>query len=122
MKKIMIVDDEKKIVEVVKSMLESEGFEVITALSGGECLNKLKTERPDYILLDIEMPEIDGWETLRAIKGDESLKSIPVAVLGAKPLSAEIMERKEMEDITDYITKPFTKKDLIETIKQIHDL
>lgn len=117
--RIMIVDDDEDLVESTKDMLESEGFETIGALSGRECLNKIKAKKPDYILLDIDMPKMDGWEVLRILKKDAILSSIPVAMLTAKPLSPEILEREGADDLVDYITKPFTKKDLMETIKQV---
>lgn len=116
--RIIIVDDDEDLVESTKTMMEQEGFEVIGALSGRECLNKIKRNKPDYILLDIDMPKMDGWEVLQIIKKDANLRSIPVAMLTAKPLS-EVLEREDVDDLVDYITKPFTKKDLLETIKQV---
>lgn len=64
-KKIMVVDDEPDTVDLVKLVLETEGFEVITAYSGSECLMKLDEEKPDAVLLDIMMPEMDGWEVFK---------------------------------------------------------
>ena len=67
-KKIMVVDDEPDTVDLIKLVLETEGFEVITAFSGKECLDKVTLEEPDAILLDIMMPEMDGWEVFRKIR------------------------------------------------------
>jgi CheY-like chemotaxis protein len=117
----MVVDDDDDIIYVVRMMLESAGHEVYGFTSGEECLEKLKREVPDYILLDIEMPDMDGWKTLREIKKDEKLKDIPVAMLTARKLNPEIIEREEMAMLVDYIYKPFTKKDVIETLKQVYD-
>lgn len=121
MTEIMVVDDEPDIIYMLKVLLEKEGHEVIEAYSGRECLEKLKIEKPDLILLDIVMPKMDGWETLKAIKEDGNLKSIPVVMLTAKALPIE-MEREDVKGVADYITKPFTKEDLIETFRQFCDL
>ncbi len=120
--RVMIVDDEKEILEITKRMLEKEGIHVITANNGKEALEILKKEKPDYIFLDIMMPEMDGWEVLRRIKQDPNLKDIPVAMLTVKPIT-ESMEREEFDKyIVDYVTKPFSKRDLIETIKQVYPI
>ncbi len=120
--RVMIVDDEKEILEITRRMLEKEGIKVITANSGKEALEILKKEKPDYIFLDIMMPEMDGWEVLRRIKEDPNLKDIPVAMLTVKPIT-ESIEREEFDKyIVDYVTKPFSKRDLIETIKQVYPI
>jgi CheY-like chemotaxis protein len=119
--KVMLVDDDEDLINSTRIMLEPEGIQLIPALSGNECLNLLKHERPDYILLDIDMPEMDGWKTLQEIKKDKELSKIPVAMLTAKTLNPEIIEKEEMGLLVDYISKPFTKKDVIETIRQVYD-
>jgi two-component system response regulator VicR len=81
-KKIMVVDDEPDTVDLVKLVLEIEGFEVMTAYSGKECLGKLKEEKPDGVLLDIMMPGMDGWEVFKKIR--ERYKDLPVAMLTVK--------------------------------------
>jgi CheY-like chemotaxis protein len=116
--RIMVVDDEEDVIETIKTMLEPEGFEIVPALSSEEAMGRLRRERPDLILLDIALPGNDGWDMLREIKGSEELRSVPVVMLTAKPLTEEI-EREELEEVADYITKPFTKADILETIGQI---
>lgn len=118
-KKIMIVDDVPDIVDMVKHMLQSKGYETMEATSGKECLEKIRENRPDLILLDLMMKPMDGWQTLDAIKRDEKLKSIPVSVLSVVLLTPEIMEGKPIDDIEGYILKPFSKKDLIAEIDEI---
>lgn len=88
----------------------------MTANSGKEALSILKTFTPDLIFLDLFMPEMSGWDVLREIR--KKLKHVPVVMLTVQPLY-ESINREEVEDITDYITKPFDKVDLIETLKQI---
>lgn len=119
MAKIMVVDDEEGVVFLVKSILEKDGHEVIEAHSGEECLEKLEIEKPDLILLDIMMPGMDGWEVLRKIKNDAATKSIPVAMLTAKMLTVDTVQRKEVDGLVDYITKPFSIESLSGDVKEI---
>jgi len=119
MSDIMVVDDDPGIQEVLKYMLESEGFAVVPAGSGQECLELLKTVTPDYIFLDIMMPQMDGWEVLRELKKTDRLKDIPVSMLTVRSLNIDTLESGEMKDLVDYVTKPFTKKDILETLQQV---
>jgi CheY-like chemotaxis protein len=84
MGKIMIVDDEPDIVYIVKKALQKSGHEVIEALSGEECLEKLKQEKPDLILLDVMMPGLDGYDVLEILRNDEKTKDITIAMLTVK--------------------------------------
>ncbi|MDI6902147.1 MAG: response regulator [Methanocellales archaeon] len=115
-KKIMVVDDDPSIVVIVKDMLESEGYETMWAYSGQECLDKIRRERPDLILLDIIMEPMNGWQTLDAIKADENLRSIPVLMLTVVPLTPEAVKSKAIENIEIYIVKPFSKKELVQEV------
>lgn len=117
----MIVDDNNDLVDLVKNILIRENYDTMEAYSGIECLNKIKLEKPDLILLDIMMKPIDGWETLEKIKQDGDLKNIPVSMLTVIPLSPEIMRTKDIENIENYIVKPFSKKDLLLKVREILD-
>ncbi|RMF89172.1 MAG: response regulator [Methanobacteriota archaeon] len=116
MARILVVDDEADIVLLIKKILQSAGHEVIGAGSGEEALERLRGLRPDLILLDIMMPGLDGWETLRQMRGQKGLEDIPVAMLTAKPLTAETAGRRDIEELVDYIEKPFTKETLIQKV------
>ncbi|MDF2957709.1 MAG: DNA-binding response regulator [Candidatus Alkanophagales archaeon MCA70_species_1] len=120
-KRIMVVDDDPDIVEMVRRILEAEGYEVVHAYSGVECLELLKSmdRRPDLILLDIMMETINGWETLRRIKSDEVLKEIPVCMLTVVPLTPETATSEDIENIENYIVKPFTKEDILKCVRDI---
>jgi CheY-like chemotaxis protein len=118
MRKILVVDDEKEIVELVENML-GEKYRIIKAYSGEECIEKARKEKPDLILLDIMMPVMDGWETLKKLKEDEKLKDIPVSMLTALPLTPSDTKDKPIDKIENYIVKPFTKKILQKKIEDI---
>jgi len=114
----MVVDDEPDVADLLSLMLESQGYEVISAYGGNECLEKLEHEIPDLILLDLIMPDIDGWEVLNRIRQDDRLKSIPVVILTAKQLTADVAQKKAPH-ITEYLVKPVTKEGLISVIEDI---
>ncbi len=116
-KKIMVVDDEPDTVDLVKLVLETEGFEVITAYSGRECLEKLDKEKPDAVLLDVMMPEMDGWEVFKKIK--KKYKDLPVAMLTVRNQDIDKMLGLHVLKVNDYITKPFGRKDLVERIQKL---
>lgn len=115
---ILAVDDKRYLADILKVVLEAEGYKVVPAHSGGECLEKLKKMKPSLILLDIMMPGMNGWQTLEAIKKDERTKSIPVIMLTAveeKPDEAALRAR----GAEDYIIKPFVQEDLVKRVKRV---
>lgn len=118
-KKILVVDDEPKIVEMVRVILESEGFKVIEALSGAECLRIIKRSSPDAILLDIMMPDMDGWVVYRKIKENDKTASIPVIMLTARAGTIDREMGLDVIGVDDYITKPFLPDELVEKINTI---
>ncbi len=117
-KEILAVDDDKRIADLLKVVLEEEGYKVVPVYSGQECLEKLKKMKPDLILLDIMMPKMDGWQVLEAIKRDERTRAIPVAMLTGTEaeLDEETMRAKGVDD---YILKPFVHEDLLRRVKRI---
>ena len=119
MAQILIVDDEPDIVILVQRILQKEGHEVIGAESGTQALEILKNLKPDLILLDIMMARIDGWETLKLIREQEDLKSLPVAMLTAKMLMPEDAARQDITELLDYIQKPITKDSLTSKVSEI---
>jgi two-component system response regulator VicR len=118
-KKIMIVDDEPDTVDLVKLVLETEGYEILVAYSGQEALDMIKVNPPDLVLLDIMMPQMDGWMVRKKIVGNEETKNIPVVMLTAKAQPIDKMIGLHVVGVTDYITKPFGRKELINSVKRI---
>jgi two-component system response regulator VicR len=117
MEKIMVVDDEPDTVDLIKLVLETEGFEVISAYSGRECLEKLRVEKPAAVLLDIMMPEMDGWEVFHKIK--QKYKDLPVAILTVRDRDIDKMMGLHVLKADDYITKPFGRQELVDRVKKI---
>lgn len=110
--KILVVDDEHGICDIVCLNLEGEGYQAECADSGRAALDKIAAEPPDLVILDIMMPEVDGWEVLSVIKGDPVTSDIPVILLSAK--SEEISKLLGFQlGAQDYVTKPFSVRELI---------
>jgi CheY-like chemotaxis protein len=119
MTQIMVVDDEESLLELVRGILEAEGFDVITVTSGDECLSKLKTVKPDLILLDMMMPGMSGREVCEKIRAEPSTKDLKVAFLTVAKFSETGKESLKRMNVLDYITKPFDNDELIKRVKNI---
>lgn len=115
-KKILIVDDEPDIVETLKFLIESEGFESITALDGEDALKKAKEENPDVMILDVMLPKINGYKVCRLLKFDNKYKHIPILMVTARSQEEDKIIGEET-GADEYITKPF---DIEEVLQKIH--
>ena len=116
--RVLIVEDERHIIESLSFVLESEGFEVASELDGEAGLRRLRTERPDVLVLDLMMPKMNGLEVLKAIKADAALRTIPVVVLTAK---GRQQDRRMAEEIgvDAFMTKPFSNRDVVEAVRRL---
>lgn len=117
MEKILVVEDEKNIRELIEFNLENAGYEVDTAADGRVALDKL-SEEIDLVVLDLMLPEIDGMEVCRRMRGSEDLRQIPIIMLTAKGEEVERILGLEM-GADDYMTKPFSPRELVARIKAI---
>jgi CheY-like chemotaxis protein len=99
-------------------MLEREGYEVIEAKNGDECLEKLQNTTPDLIILDIMMPGLDGWEICRKIKEAKETRDIPVVMLTVRTSEDSIKKSYEYAGCDAHINKPFDRKQLLDTIEE----
>ncbi len=114
---ILHVDNEPDTVELVRVLMTREGFEFIAAYSGKECLEKLKNNKVDLVLLDIMMPDMSGWDVYRQIN---KMANMPkVAFLSVIDVSEERRHVLLESGIADYITKPFDNEDLVKKVKKI---
>ncbi|MBU2560478.1 response regulator [archaeon] len=118
MGKILAVDDNEKITQIITRMLENDGHEVITANSGAECLKILKTVKPDLILMDVMMPNMDGWETVHEIKKDKSNKDIKISMLTIRNTENDMIKSIDGDSGADWhLAKPISKKRLLEDVE-----
>ncbi len=116
--RILVVDDEIYIVHILDFSLGMEGYEVLTALDGEQALEKARQEHPDLIVLDIMMPKLDGSETCKMLKSDETTLNNPVNLLSAKGRNVDQKVGFEV-GADDYITKPFSPRKLVERINAL---
>ena len=116
-KKVLVVDDEPDTLELVKLVLESAGFKTLLATSGKEALKLAEASKPDLVLLDIMMPDMDGWEVFRKLK--EKDPAIPIAILTAKAQNIDRLLGLHVLKADDYITKPFGKNELIDRVRKL---
>jgi len=122
-KKILIVDDEPDLVEAVSIILESKGYEVAKAYGGVEGLKKAKTENPDLIVLDVMMPDKDGYEVCKELKADAKYRSIPILLLTAVvaniPTSRYTQEMGMETEADDFLDKPVEAKELVKRVEAL---
>ena len=118
MKKILIVDDEPNIVMTLEYAFKKQGFEVYIARDGDEALDILKQNVPDVALLDIMMPNVDGYQTLKYIKSQKALELVKVVFLTAKNKASD-MEKGLKMGADKYLTKPFSVKKIVAEIQEL---
>ncbi len=112
---ILVVDDEKNIVQLAKLYLSSEGYSVESAFNGSEALEKVKSRKPDLVVLDLMMPEVDGWEVCRRLRQESD---IPIIILTARGDDVDKIIGLEL-GADDYITKPFNPRELVARVKAV---
>jgi two-component system response regulator VicR len=118
-KRVLCIEDEQEMIDLIKLILERRGFEVLGAVGGKEGLEVIRREKPDLILLDLMMPEVDGWEVYRQMKADEQVKDIPVIVVTAKAQSIDKVLGLHIAKVDDYVTKPFGPQELLKSINKV---
>ena len=117
-KKILVVDDEDDILNSLELVLQEKGYEVLTAGGGQEALTQAQMAKPDLVLLDIMMPQMDGWEVLKLLRVDDETAKVPVAMLSARTDAQDRVQGLQ-EGAVDYIFKPFSLEDLLNKIESI---
>lgn len=114
-RRILVVDDEERMVRFIRLNLEYDGFQVTEAFTGGQAVNKIRSSLPDLILLDVMLPDIDGFEVLRIIR---EISTVPVIMLTAKGEEDDRVRGLEM-GADDYITKPFSPRELVSRVRAV---
>ncbi|HEU4365220.1 MAG TPA: response regulator [Candidatus Krumholzibacteria bacterium] len=116
--KIVVIEDEDDILEVIAYNLKREGYEVITSTSGEDGLEKIEKSSPQLVVLDLMLPEIDGLELCRKLKSDPLTRSIPVIMVTAKGEESDVVLGLGV-GADDYVTKPFSPKELVARVKAL---
>lgn len=118
-KRVVCIEDEPEMIDLVRLILGNRGFDVIGANGGVEGLETVRREKPDLVLLDLMMPDMDGWEVYQQMKADSELRAIPVVVVTAKAQSIDKVLGLHIAKVDDYITKPFGPQELLESVEKI---
>ena len=118
-KHILCIEDEPEMIDLIRLILGRRGFEVIGAGGGKEGLEKMRQSKPDLVLLDLMMPDIDGWEVYQQMKADEKTKDIPVIVVTAKAQSIDKVLGLHIAKVDDYIAKPFSPQELLNSVDKV---
>ena len=115
---ILVVDDDKQIVRLVRAYLEQAGYQVLVAYDGDTALQSIRRDRPDLIVLDLMLPDKDGWEITRLVRGDPSVARRPIIMLTARVEDTDRIVGLEM-GADDYITKPFNPREVVARVRAV---
>ena len=116
--RILVVDDDKSIVKVLTSYLEQSGYQVYPAYDGEMAIHALRRERPDLVILDLMMPQRDGWEVTNLVRADKTLAATPIIMLTARVEDTDKIVGLEL-GADDYITKPFNGREVVARVKSL---
>jgi two-component system, OmpR family, response regulator VicR len=118
-KHILCIEDEPEMIDLIRLILGRRGFEVTGAAGGKSGLQAVRAQLPDLVLLDLMMPDMDGWEVYQQMKADEATRNIPVIVVTAKAQSIDKVLGLHIAKVDDYIAKPFSPQELMNSVEKI---
>lgn len=118
-RRVLCIEDHPEMIELIRLILGRQGFDVEGAEGGREGLESMQENPPDLVLLDLMMPDMDGWEVYRQIKASDQLKEIPVIAVTAKAQGIDRVLGLHIAGMDDFITKPFGPKELIASVERI---
>ncbi|OFX12935.1 MAG: two-component system response regulator [Chloroflexi bacterium RIFOXYC12_FULL_59_14] len=118
-KQILCIEDEPEMIDLIRLILERRGFNVQGAAGGMEGIKKVRELLPDLVLLDLMMPDMDGWEVYQQMKADEATRGIPVIVVTAKAQSIDKVLGLHIAKVDDYIAKPFSPQELLDSVEKV---
>lgn len=118
-KTIVYIEDEAEMIDLVRLILNRKGFDVIGATGGRDGLDAVHQHHPDLVLLDLMMPDIDGWDVYQQIRASEETKDIPVIVVTAKAQNIDKVLGLHIAKVNDYISKPFSPQELVSSIEKV---
>jgi CheY-like chemotaxis protein len=116
--RVLVVDDDEVIRQLIAVNLQLEGFDVVTAVDGQDCLEKVCSVRPDVITLDVMMPRLDGWVTAVKLRDDPATRDIRVVMITARAQEHDVRRGEEI-GVDAYVTKPFDPAELIRTVREL---
>ena len=115
---ILYIEDEETMLELARHILKISGYKLSVATSGRQGLSMIRQHKPDVLLLDLMMPDINGWDVYRQIKSDETLADIPVIVITAKNQDTNQKIIDDLPPVEEYLTKPFDMEGLINSVQR----
>ncbi|MBL7065605.1 MAG: response regulator [Anaerolineae bacterium] len=118
-KTVICIEDEPEMIDLIKLILGRKGFDLIGAIGGREGIETVRRLKPDLVLLDLMMPDMDGWEVYQQMKADDELKNIPVIVVTAKAQSIDKVLGLHIAKVDDYVTKPFGPQELLQSVNKV---
>jgi DNA-binding response OmpR family regulator len=118
-KRILCIEDEPDMIDLIRIILSRRGYTIEGAGGGKDGLRKVRETKPDLVLLDLMMPDLDGWEVYQQMKADEKTRHIPVIVVTAKAQSIDKVLGLQIAKVDDYIAKPFSPDELIESVQRV---
>ena len=118
-RRLVYIEDEEEMIDLVRLILVRRGFSVIGANGGREGLEIVRRESPDLVLLDLMMPDMDGWDVYQQLKADESTRDIPVIVITAKAQNIDKVLGLTIAKVEDYISKPFSPQELMDSVEKV---
>ena len=118
-KHILCIEDEPEMIDLIRLILGRRGFQVTGATGGQAGLQAVRSELPDLVLLDLMMPDMDGWEVYQQMKADDNTRNIPVIVVTAKAQSIDKVLGLHIAKVDDYIAKPFSPQELLSSVEKI---
>ena len=118
-RQILCIEDEPEMIDLIRLILGRRGFEVSGADGGKAGLQAVRDQLPDLVLLDLMMPDMDGWEVYQQMKADESTRNIPVIVVTAKAQSIDKVLGLHIARVDDYIAKPFSPQELLNSVEKV---
>ena len=118
-KQILCIEDETEMIDLIRLILGRRGFEVIGANGGTEGLRMVRENPPDLVLLDLMMPDMDGWEVYQQMKAEEKTRNIPVIVVTAKAQNIDRVLGLHIAKVDDYIAKPFSPQELMASVEKV---
>jgi DNA-binding response OmpR family regulator len=118
-KTVVYIEDEQEMIDLVRLILSRRGFEVVGANGGREGLDLVRQKLPDLVLLDLMMPDMDGWDVYQQMKADANTRDISVIVVTAKAQSIDKVLGLHIAKVDDYVSKPFSPQELVESVEKV---